>query len=288
MAPLPLKPRLSEALLLLSWSLCLAASKEVVPRTELSDSCSRVISRAVRKQLDKEVLKPAERAGLVGWPASCPWDPARDLFGAQEKHKNRKRSATGMWTCGYCQKVFKNEHYLDLHLERKHPDKLPANGVCLADYCEIFDVCQGEGSIRKSRVNGSSGTLQCNNETMQRERRRCEESLTKCLPLTQSEASRKMHAKLSRHFCQMMDCRIREEQHREYHTEMMPVIVLLILVVLLGFVAFSLTVCCVDYSDDLLNFLEGSRIISSSQRRAATQVRDSARSSVGMDRTKKV
>ena len=23
----------------------------------------------------------------------------------QEKHKNRKRSATGMWTCGYCQKA---------------------------------------------------------------------------------------------------------------------------------------------------------------------------------------
>mmetsp|Transcript_66768 Transcript_66768/g.157240 ORF Transcript_66768/g.157240 Transcript_66768/m.157240 type:complete len:286 (-) Transcript_66768:66-923(-) len=275
-----------QALVALSLAVALAAPKEVPPRTELSHPCSRVVSRSVRKQLEKEVLKPAEKAGISAWPANCPWDPSRDIFGGQEKHKNRKRTATGMWTCGYCQKVFKSEHYLDLHMERKHMSEAPANGICLADYCEIFDVCQSEVPSRRARPD-STGIPTCNNETMARERRRCEESLAKCLPLAE-EAPRKMHAKLSRHFCQMMDCRIRAEHHREQHSEMMPVIVLLILVVLLGFIAFSMTVCCVDYSDDLLNFLEGSKVISSNTRRQAAQLRDSTRSRVGMDRTKQI
>eukprot|EP00435_Cladocopium_sp_Y103_P072072 s121_g39.t1 len=102
------------------------APKEVVPRTELGHPCPRGISRQVRKMVEKEILKPAERAGIKEWPAACPLAPARDLWAGQErleKHKSRKRSTTGMWTCGYCQKVFKSEHYLDLHLERHHMDE---------------------------------------------------------------------------------------------------------------------------------------------------------------------
>lgn len=259
------------------------APKEVVPRTELAHPCHRSISRQVRKQVEKEILKPAERAGIKEWPAACPLAPARDLWAGQEKHKSRKRSTTGMWTCGYCQKVFKSEHYLDLHLERHHMDETPPGGVCLADYCEIFDACHPEVTRRGK----SDPAPSCNNETMLLQRRRCEESLAKCLPLDQEE-SRKLHAKLSRHFCQMMDCRIRAERHKEQNHEMMPVVVLLILVVLLGFIAFSLTVCCVDYSDDFLNYLEESNIISSRCRRRATEMRENTRSVMHLDRTKTI
>lgn len=259
------------------------APKEVVPRTELAHPCHRGISRQVRKQLEREILKPAERAGLKDWPDLCPFAPQRDLWAGQEKHKTRKRSATGMWTCGYCQKVFKSEHYLDLHLERHHMAETPANGVCLAEYCEIFDACSGE-VIRRTK---SDPVPFCNNETMLRERRRCEDSLSKCLSLDEEE-SRKLRAKLSRHFCHAMDCRIRAERHKEANAEMMPVIVLLILVVLLGFIAFSITVCCVDYSDEMLNYLEESRWISSNFRRQATQIRNEGRKALNLDRTKSI
>eukprot|EP00931_Biecheleriopsis_adriatica_P085968 TRINITY_DN60711_c0_g1_i1.p1 TRINITY_DN60711_c0_g1~~TRINITY_DN60711_c0_g1_i1.p1 ORF type:complete len:300 (+),score=59.63 TRINITY_DN60711_c0_g1_i1:26-901(+) len=265
-------------------------AKVSVPRTEMTHSCSRMVSRHVRKALEKEILKPAEKAGIKSWPPGCPLDPARDLYGMQEKNKSRKRGSTTMWTCGYCQKVFKNEHYLDLHIERKHMAEAPVSGVCLADYCEIFDVCHGELKHRRVNRQKSDGALQapsCSNETMLKERARCEESLKKCLPLDQ-EASRQLHAKLSRHFCQVMDCRIRAEQHREQSSEMMPVVVLLILVVLLGFVIFSITVCCVDYSDDLLVWLEESKIISSGTRTQVQKARETTRQQLNLDRTKMI
>eukprot|EP00434_Breviolum_minutum_P000337 symbB.v1.2.000282.t1/scaffold23.1/size449444/9 len=109
----------------------------VVPRTELAHSCHRGISRQVRKLVEKEILKPAERAGAwvddvdvgpekrgmgLNIPRPRPPEPQQQTQ-PEEKHKTRKRSSTGMWTCGYCQKVFKSEHYLDLHLERRHMDE---------------------------------------------------------------------------------------------------------------------------------------------------------------------
>eukprot|EP00930_Biecheleria_cincta_P021340 TRINITY_DN15841_c0_g1_i1.p1 TRINITY_DN15841_c0_g1~~TRINITY_DN15841_c0_g1_i1.p1 ORF type:complete len:297 (+),score=52.45 TRINITY_DN15841_c0_g1_i1:261-1151(+) len=263
-----------------------SGKKETVPRTELSHPCSRTISRNVRKQVQKEVLKPSEKAGITSWPFGCPLDPARDLFGDHEKQKSRKRGTTTQWVCGYCQKVFKNEHYLDMHMERKHMSQTPANGVCLADYCEIFDSCYGDlrRPPRRSSEN-SQAPPPCSNETMAKERKRCGDSLTKCLPLEQ-DAARQLHAKLSKHFCQTLDCRIRAEQHRDQHAEMMPVIVILILVVLCGFVIFSLVVCCVDYSDDILNFLVESKVLSPDTRKQVTKARETTRKQIGIDRTK--
>merc|ERR1719230_82412 len=94
--------------------------KDEIPRTELQNSCSRPISRLVRKQLEKEILQPAARAGHVNWPADCPLAPGKDLFFTHESAKSRKRPGGGggsQWTCGICGKQFINEHYLDLHLE---------------------------------------------------------------------------------------------------------------------------------------------------------------------------
>merc|ERR1712000_640922 len=111
-----------------------------------------------------------------------------------------------MWTCGICGKVFKSEHYLDLHLERVHMNETPRDGVCLADYCELFRVCQGDSKFRR-RMDPEP---KCDNVTLARAQSKCEAALQKCLPLEDKEA-REMHAKLSRTFCRLLDCRIREE-----------------------------------------------------------------------------
>lgn len=263
---------------------------EAPQRTELAHPCSRLTSRHVRKQLEKEVLRPAARAGLSAWPPGCPLDPARDLYGRQEKQKHRKRGSGTLWTCGICGKVFKSEHYLDLHLERKHTSEMPVSGICLADYCDIFDVCHGEPGFRHSpRRDDKDGKVEptCDNTTLARARGRCETAMGRCFPLDQ-DASRKLHAKLSRQWCRVLDCRIREEQQREQHSDLMPVVVLLILIVLVCFVVFSVIVCCVDYSDDILAFLLQSRLASTGLVQRLLKAREKTRESFGMDRTKAI
>merc|ERR1712046_194703 len=92
------------------------------------------------------------------------------------------------------------------------------------------------------------------NETMASAKRDCEDALSRCYPLGE-DASRKLHAQFSRHWCQVLDCRIREEKLQAEQNAHMPVAILLILIVLACFVVFAVVVCCVDYSDDIVKFL---------------------------------
>lgn len=204
------------------------------------------------------------------------------MYGQQEKNKTKKRGSGTLWTCGYCQKKFKNEHYLDLHLERKHSKELPVRGVCLADYCEVFDVCNGDSRIRRRQKQ-----FQCDNATLHEARKKCETAIAKCFPLSE-EKTRKLNAQLSKTYCRVLDCAIRAEQRNEHHSELMPVIVILIFIVLVCFIFFSVVVCCVDYSDDIIQFMSDSGILSARWVKRVVQVRDNARSAAGVDRTHKI
>lgn len=44
--------------------------------------------------------------------------------------------------CLACQKTFKSEHYLNLHMARFHSDKVNKSGVCFADYCAEVSCTQ--------------------------------------------------------------------------------------------------------------------------------------------------
>jgi len=257
-----------------------APKRDVVPRTELSHRCSRSVSRSVRKQLEKEILRPSQKAGIQSLPAGCPFDPTRDMYAYHEKQKQRKKPgrAANSWTCGICGKVFKNEHYLDLHLERRHMNESTGDGVCLADYCEMFEVCQGESRYRARREPA------CQNESLASARRRCEEGLQKCFPLGE-EVSRSLHAKWSRTWCQVLDCKIRDEKRKEHEAALIPVIVVLILILLVCFVIFSMVVCCVDYSDDIFQFMQESGIASSDFIKRCRRARETTRTTIGFDRT---
>lgn len=234
--------------------------------------------------MEKEVLRVASRAGIENWPKGCPFDPNRDLYNNHEKQKQRKRGGSKHWTCGICNKVFKSEHYLDLHLERKHMNETPRGGVCLADHCEMFEVCHGERF--KRRVRPEDG-FHCDNTSLALARQRCESAMAKCFPLSGNE-TRKLHAQLSRHWCQVLDCKIRQEKSQEHHTDMMPVVVLLILVLLVCFLVFSIVVCCVDYSDDIFQFLVDSHLASTESVRNLVKARDRTRESIGMDRARRI
>jgi len=69
---------------------------------------------------------------------------------------------------------------------------------------------------------------------------------------------------------------------------MMPVIVLLILVMLVCFLVFSMVVCCVDYSDDIFQFLVDSQLASTESVRHLVKARDKTRASIGMDRARRI
>lgn len=259
-----------------------AGRPEVIQRTPLSHPCSRPISRQVRKQIEQNILRPAQKAGMMSWPTGCPLDPTADLWSKHEKQKQRKRGSGTQWTCGFCGKVFKSEHYLDLHMERRHMNETPRGGVCLADYCDMFDVCESDSTRPRKRTNREP---ECDNATMLEAQHRCAQALMRCLPLD-SEVPRMLHAQYSKQYCRVLDCRIREERRAEEALDLMPVIVVLILILLIGFMVFSIMVCCVDYSDDILEFLVESGVASQGFAKRMTQTREVTRQTIGLDRTK--
>merc|ERR1712061_629861 len=110
--------------------------------------------------------------------------------------------------------------------ERKHMNDTPPGGICLADYCEMFEVCHESTFQRRREV--------CNDAKLALARKRCESALKSCFPLDQA-VPRKLYAEYSRQFCQVMNCTLRKEQ-REEQDSMMPVAVVLVLVILLCFV----------------------------------------------------
>ncbi|CAD7943394.1 unnamed protein product [Amoebophrya sp. A25] len=131
-------------------------------RTQLQHPCSRVVSRRVRFEIEKQILQPALKAGYT-FPASCAF--MNDLYSEQEKFKKRLRTAGkapyANWECLICGKKFRSEHYIDLHMERVHMEEFAtrnsttnvgagvkvAKGVagsarsCSADYCDLFEIC---------------------------------------------------------------------------------------------------------------------------------------------------
>lgn len=110
--------------------------------------CSRSQSRLVRDYLEKEIWPLLQTGRDKGkkevselLPADCPLNPALDLYEYQEKQKTKLKgsSSKGHWKCEICGKVFRNEMYLDKHMDLKHHDKLNLNAdTCLADFCPVF------------------------------------------------------------------------------------------------------------------------------------------------------
>ncbi|CAK0839959.1 unnamed protein product [Prorocentrum cordatum] len=169
-------------------------------------------------------------------------------------------------------------------MERKHAKELAPGGVCLADYCEVFEVCHGESRLKRQAASQAA----CNNETLGEARRRCETAMARCFPLGE-EKSRKLNAQLSKTWCRTIDCAIRAEQRSGHHSELMPVIVILIFIVLICFIFFSIVVCCVDYSDDIIQWLSDSGALNARWVKRLIKARDTTRAAAGVtDRTREI
>lgn len=255
------------------------------PRSPLLHRCSRPVSRLVKKQLEKEILQPATRAGHLQWPELCAFDPSKGLFASHEASKSRTKRGGSSWSCGICGKSFITEHYLDLHLERHHMDTTTQESVCLADYCDVFDVCDAE---RRRRPYKHGDEDKCNATQLAVSRKLCDAAMLNCFPLD-APVSRKLHAQMSRHWCQQVDCAIRAERRKEEESAHVPVAVLLILIVFLGFLFFGIIVCTVDYSDEIVMFLKESGVVSAGMASRLFKAKEETQKKVGrVDRTKAI
>lgn len=101
--------------------------------------CDRTRSKEARLALEILVWGPLRKDGIQLSP-HCMLSPHREILTSQESAKTETNGAT--WKCLLCSKVFRNEHYLDKHLARKHAE-VRDNGtsVCLADLCGSLIPC---------------------------------------------------------------------------------------------------------------------------------------------------
>jgi len=245
------------------WPLFLAARPSLAapyssapepPRTELSHPCSRQVSRWVKVQIEKELLSSANRSGVQLWPDACPFDTSQDIYAAQERSKKR-----GPWICGVCGKTFVNDHYLDLHLERRHADMLPSGGVCLADYCESFGACEDDpaSSQRRSKRRQKPDCNTRGLHEIDKARDKCDSAMERCFPLD-NEETRRLFAQNSKRWCLLaLDCKVRQERWEQFQGEALPLDVLLIFIGLACSFVFCIMVCFVDYFDDIVEYTNG-------------------------------
>ncbi|CAF0749920.1 unnamed protein product [Didymodactylos carnosus] len=100
-------------------------------------------------KLSNCALVPLYEKEHAGVPYECDLSPMRDLYYRHELSK--KKVANERWKCGFCNKTFYTEQYLDLHFTNRHNNTLfkGEKPVCLADLCHIFrcDVLRQTSSI---------------------------------------------------------------------------------------------------------------------------------------------
>ncbi|CAN0001815.1 unnamed protein product [Scytosiphon promiscuus] len=114
-------------------------------------SCSREDSRQARKIAVKKIypLLGADPSSII--PPECPLHPELDMYKHQELNKALVSGRSDTFQCGYCQKQFKTEFYMDRHMDNKHADRLhladpdefggaadadaELSGHCLGDLC---------------------------------------------------------------------------------------------------------------------------------------------------------
>lgn len=102
------------------------------------DGCDRLEAQQARRAIDAQVLPLLGRRDLL--PEACPLRKEYDALLDQEIKK--ERIGSGHWKCGLCGKRFRNEWYLDKHLELKHNDSSDhGSRRCYADFCGVLVSC---------------------------------------------------------------------------------------------------------------------------------------------------
>jgi len=165
-------------------------------------------------------LGPAIRAGFGGqWPARCPLDTHSDVFAGFEGTGNSNKTAK-------------------------------QSGTCLADYCEVFQVCEPTESAQEEMPPS------CDAAALARARQRCDQAMARCFPLDSGDkVTRTLHTRYSRQFCQVLDCKVRSHKQKEHEAGLLSLSPLLGIVGLLCIGVFFSMVFFLQGGDELLQLL---------------------------------
>ncbi|KAF4688675.1 AN1-type zinc finger protein 2A [Perkinsus olseni] len=214
--------------------------------------------RTVRKILDRNVLP-----GLPEPLPTCVLSPGNDLWSPHEQAKawNRAKQSAATWQCGICGKVFKSEHYLDLHMETKHMDIANEDAVCLADYCGIFSVCHGTSLISEPRPPpeySSHVWSSCDENELAALKEKCSLAVESCYhPHSPDRDHRMAYATLYRSHCSMLSCGARFHQHKALQEAPYPLAGILLALIGITIIIFFSMLICVDCGcgEDILDYL---------------------------------
>ena len=162
-------------------------------------------SREARKYAETRLLSVVRDSGAE-LSAACPLGTDLDLLIEQERGK--RRISARLWGCGLCHKQFRTEHHLDAHLDRRHGDRLPTEGSCPADYCDILR-CESWASVLRKRLARGSGPA-CDESLLSSRRHYCTRLLHDCLPGWHDQEVRTLVRTLNASLCQPLTCAWRQ------------------------------------------------------------------------------
>lgn len=129
-----------------------------------------------------------------------------------------------------------NEHYIDLHMETKYMHVAPENGVCLADYCEVFGFCK----VKQPGLFESLAAEPppCDPTVLEAHKRTCHSVCDRCAHPDNPEMPN-LNADLHRSLCEPLTCELRAEKHHSNRKWS------IVLGVFLSVLVMGIFLCCV-------------------------------------------
>jgi hypothetical protein len=184
------------------------------------------------------------------YPPSCPLAVENDKLLPQEKAKKRryKGRQDGEYECTFCGKKFKNEHYIDMHMERAHPD-VAVGRTCFAEYCRVFGACE-------KKLPRASKNKTCDVNASAAARDLCEDMVRSCFPI--SGPGRQLGSELRRSLCGMLDCTAKQwQEHDNKHHSNLELVVVVIVFLFVIIVGMLILLVFFENGDDLVEWLLG-------------------------------
>ncbi|XP_010555915.1 PREDICTED: uncharacterized protein LOC104825306 [Tarenaya hassleriana] len=158
--------------------------------------CSRERSRAAWK-IVQEYLMPFVEKDRYQLPTSCRLHRDNDIYREQEEHK--MHVDINEWQCGYCQKTFYEEKFLDKHFDNRHHHLLNrSHGRCLADLCGALHC--------DLMIDAKKPKSKCNPAAAARNRHLCESLADSCFPVNKGPSASRLHEFFLRQFCDAHAC----------------------------------------------------------------------------------
>eukprot|EP00252_Welwitschia_mirabilis_P012796 TRINITY_DN28327_c0_g1_i1.p1 TRINITY_DN28327_c0_g1~~TRINITY_DN28327_c0_g1_i1.p1 ORF type:complete len:276 (-),score=37.05 TRINITY_DN28327_c0_g1_i1:475-1302(-) len=159
--------------------------------------CSRERSRLAWRIIEEYLMPFIEEEGY-NLSRTCRLHPENDMFREQEHHKIHLQA--NEWQCGFCNKIFVSERFLDQHFDNRHATMLDVSrSKCLADVC---------GALHCDTLDtGKSTKSKCNVAAVDKNRHLCESLANSCFPSKESPSARRLHDFFLRQFCDAHSCK---------------------------------------------------------------------------------